>query len=229
MGIFVRLIAEALELAEISLSRCSGHWCTQEGFPSTGYPGNPGEEEVCVPYFRVLRVAVLLCLVSTLLSCGDPPTQATSNEPRRSNEPAWFQATITGAYEAEVSGKGVLVFLPDAGFEKQGYFFLADGQGVRPHGVTFILPRGITSGKYPLESLLPLAIGTVPSVRVDRDQGDSVTSADKNISGFLELDAFPTKEQKLSGSELKGSFEFETAYSNGETIKVMGDFSFKAE
>jgi len=180
-------------------------------------------------YFRGFRIATLLCLAWILLSCDDAPMQATGHEPHKSDEKAWFQAAITGAYKGEVSGNGVLVLLPEAGFEKQGYFFLADGQGIRPHGVTFILPRGMTTGRHPLKSLSPLDIGKVPSVRVDRDKGGSVMSAEKNTSGFLELDAFPVAERKLSGSDVSGSFEFETEHLNGEMITVRGSFSFKAK
>ncbi|MCZ6868162.1 MAG: hypothetical protein O7G84_01500, partial [Gammaproteobacteria bacterium] len=63
------------------------------------------------------------------------------------------------------------MLLPEAGFEHQGYFFVADGQGMRAHGLTFVLPRGIAPGKHTLESPAPFDIGTAPSVRVDRDMG----------------------------------------------------------
>lgn len=180
-------------------------------------------------YFQGFRIAILLCLAWIMLSCDDAPMQATGHEPHKSNEKAWFQAAIAGAYEGEVSGNGVLVLLPEAGFEKQGYFFLADSQGIRPHGVTFILPRGMTTGRHPLKSLSPLDIGKIPSVRVDRDKGGSVMSAEKNTSGLLELDAFPLAGRKLSGSDVSGSFEFETEHLNGEMITVRGSFSFKAK
>jgi len=136
---------------------------------------------------------------------------------------------MTGSYEAEVSGIGVLVFLPEGGLEKQGYFFLSDGQGIRPHGVTFVLPPGIAPGKHRLESPPPLSIGTVPSVRVDRDMGDSVLSSEKNTSGFLDLTAFPDDRSRSSGSDVTGSFEFETEDLKGQEIRVKGRFSFEVE
>lgn len=138
-----------------------------------------------------------------------------------------FEAVITGSYGGEVSGSGVLKLLPEAGFDKQGYFFLADGQGIRPHGVTFVLPRGLAPGHHVLKSPSPLDIGKVPSVRVDRDIRDSVVSADKSTSGFLELIRFPSNETELRGSDEIGNFEFETEDKNGERIKVKGSFSFK--
>ena len=121
------------------------------------------------------------------------------------------------------------MLLPEAGFENQGYFFLSDGQGIRSHGVTFVLPRGLAPRKHALESPSPLDIGTVPSVRVDRDMGDSVLSSETNTSGFVDLTAFPDNENGLSGSDVAGSFEFETEDRTGERITVKGKFSFEAK
>jgi hypothetical protein len=180
------------------------------------------EKEV-IPLFRIL---ILVCLASVLPSCDETPSEAGSRE-RSKTKDVGFEATITGSYEGEVSGLGVLMFLPEGGFEKQGYFFLSDGRGVRPHGVTFVLPPGLTPGKHKLESPPPLSIGTVPSVRVDRDMGDAVLSSEKNTSGFLDLTVFPDGQNELSGSDVAGSFEFETEDLKGQKITVKGDFSFK--
>lgn len=175
---------------------------------------------------RIFRILLLLCAAFTLLSCDETPS---SVEKRITPKPekVGFEAAITGAYEGEVSGNGVLVLLSEAGFEKQGYFFLSDGQGIRPHGVTFVLPRGLVVGKHTLESPSPLDIGTVPSVRVDRDVGSGVVSAAKNTSGFLEITSFPEDEGRLTGSDVAGHFEFQSENSKGETVRVTGTFSFK--
>ncbi len=69
----------------------------------------------------------------------------------------------------------------------------------------------------------------MPSVRVDRNMGDSVLSSEKNTSGFLDLIAYPVDENNLSGSDVTGSFEFETEDPKGQTITVKGTFSFKAD
>jgi hypothetical protein len=176
----------------------------------------------------LLRILCLVCFAVCLPSCDETPSQGESPEASEKKD-AGFEAVITGSYEGEVAGIGVLVLLPEAGFEKQGYFFLSDGQGIRPHGVTFVLPRGVAPGKHMLESPSPLDIGTVPSVRVDRDMGDSVLSAEMNTSGFLDLTAFPDDENELSGSDVTGRFEFQTEDPNGQAITVKGTFSFKAK
>ncbi len=177
------------------------------------------------PIFRILFLA---CLSSIWLFYVAIPAQAQGPGDSPSKD-VGFEAVITGSYEGEVSRTGVLVLLPEAGFEKQGYFFLSDGHGIRPHGVTFVLPRGLTPGKHILESPSPLDIGTVPSVRVDRDMGDSVLSAEMNTSGFLDLTAFPDDENKLSVSDVTGSFEFQTEDRKGQEITVKGTFSFKGK
>ncbi len=133
-----------------------------------------------IPLFRIL---FLVCFALILPSCDETFSQAESAEASKTND-VGFEAVIAGSYDGEVSGNGVLVLLLEGGFERQGYFFLSDGQGIRSYGVTFVLPRGLAPGKHTLESPSPLDIGTVPSVRVDRDMGDSVLSSEINTSGF---------------------------------------------
>jgi hypothetical protein len=176
----------------------------------------------------IFRILFLVFAVSILPSCDETPSQGEkSKDPK--TKVAGFEGVITGSYEGNVSGKGALVLLPKAGFEKQGYFFLADARGIRPYGVTFVLPRGLAPGKHILRSPSPLNIGTVPSVRVDRDMGNSVLSADRNTSGFIDLTAFPDDENKLNGSDVVGSFEFQTEDPKGQEITVKGKFSFKVK
>ena len=175
-----------------------------------------------------VRAAVLLILLLAISACDEPSASAQQSE-RANGQAVGFDAVITGAYDGTVSDVGVLKLLPEAGFDKQGYFFLSDGQGVRPHGVTFVLPRDLAPGKYRLESPAPLNLGTVPSVRVDRDTGDSVQSFDRNTTGTLDVTAFPADETGLTGSEVAGNFAFETEDRSGRRISVSGTFSFTAE
>lgn len=138
-----------------------------------------------------------------------------------------FEAQIEGAYQGKVDGAGVLVFLANAGFDKQGYYFLADGQGIRPHGLTFILPRELALGRHELTSPSPFDKGNVPSVRVDRDTGNATISSGNNTSGFILLNAFPIETSELSGSNVVGKFEFQTEDQDEKIIKVKGEFSFR--
>ena len=172
------------------------------------------------------RILIVVCL-SLLGLSNNAATSQTEHSEASPAEEIGFEAVITGSYEGEVSGDGVLMLLPDAGFQQKGYYFLADGRGIRTHGVTFVLPRGLTPGKYTLDSPSPFDIGAVASVRVDADLGDAVRSSEKNTSGFLDLIAFPDDENSISGSDVIGRFEFETEDRNGQRISVKGRFSFK--
>ncbi len=137
-------------------------------------------EKMVISRFRIL---CFVCFTLLLPSCDEAPSQPAS--PNASKfKAAGFEAVITGAYNGMVSGVGVLKLLPNAGFKKQGYFFLSDGQGIRPFGVTFVLPRGLGPGKHILRSPSPFEIGTMPSVRVDRDMGKSTVSADISATGL---------------------------------------------
>ena len=140
-----------------------------------------------------------------------------------------FNAQIVGAYDGQVSGAGVLVFVANSGFDKKGLYFLADGRGIRPHGVTFILPRELATGRHELSSPTPFELGSVPSVRVDRDTGKATVSSEKNTSGFLTLIAFPSDKTDLSGSSVAGNFEFQTEDRDGQKIRVKGTFLFQVK
>lgn len=172
-----------------------------------------------------LRLMFLVCLAGALAAC-DQPAPETRDSNTSEGSDAEFEAVITGSYDGDVSGPGVLVLLADAGLEKQGYYFLADGQGVRDHGVTFILPRGTAPGRHTLQSTSAFDIGSLPSVRVDRDTGSATLSADRNTSGLLELTAFPNDERNLRGASVSGEFRFETEDADGQKITVTGSFSF---
>lgn len=142
------------------------------------------------------------------------------------DEEAGFTARIGGAQEARISAPGVLVHLPSGGWEQKGYYFLADAQGVRPHGITFVLPPDIRPGRHELQNPTPFELGTVVSVRVDRDIDGRVVSAQKNTSGHLILDSFPEGALQPNGAAVSGSFAFETEFPDGERIEAAGEFSF---
>ena len=175
-----------------------------------------------------LQILFLVCSLLVLISCDKAPAEV-SDSRKSETKDASFEAIISGTHAGDVRGDGVLIFLPQAGFEKQGYYFLADGQGIRAHGVTFVLPRGLTAGKHKLGNPSPFETGTVTSVRVDRDMGNAVDSYQTNTTGFLNLTAFPNDEKSMSGSVVAGSFEFTTEDSKGQKISVKGEFSFKVK
>ena len=176
----------------------------------------------------VARAMLAVCTAVMLSSCEDPAPKAADPD-KAKTAAAGFEAVITGAYDGTVSGSGVLVLLANAGADKKGYLFLADGRGLRPHGVTFVLPRGLKPGKHTLTSPSVFEIGSVPSVRVDRDLGNATVSAERNTSGYLELSEYPEDESKLAGAPVSGRFEFQTEDTEGGTVQVTGSFSFEVK
>jgi hypothetical protein len=177
-----------------------------------------------IKWTNVLWVA---CLLISLVVW--PPGALAEKASSGKSSASGFSADISGAYEGTVSGKGTLQFLANAGLDRQGYFFLADGRGIRPHGITFILPRGLSAGRHELKNPSPLEIGTVSSVRVDRDQGNATVSSQSNTVGFLHLQSFPPQGKQLQGSSVSGNFEFTTEDSKGKKIVVRGQFDFVSQ
>jgi hypothetical protein len=174
-----------------------------------------------------IKCLLVMCL---LLSSATLPAGAWAGDAASDKSSAGgFSAVISGAYEGKVSGKGTVQFLANAGFDRQGYFFLADGRGLRPHGMTFVIPRGLPTGKHELQNPSPLDIGRVLSVRVDRDLGNATVSSQSNTLGFLHLRSFPANEKKLKGASVSGNFEFATEDSKGKKITVRGDFDFVSQ
>ena len=173
---------------------------------------------------------ILAGVIALLVLCGCPDA-TDSKAPAIDVGPTatvGFSGTVSGAFAGEITGSGVVKFLPNLGVDKTGGYFLADGHGVRPLGVTFVLPPDTVPGRYELLSVGPLDQGSKPSVRVDRDTGKATVSSDRNTKGFLELKAFPAGRDQLAGAKVEGSYEFETENKAGEKITVKGSFSFSA-
>lgn len=180
------------------------------------------------PTQSMVRAGFIFCAAVMLASCEEPPAKVANPDEAKMAD-AGFEAVISGAYDGTVSGSGVLVLLANAGANKKGYLFLADGQGIRPHGITFVLPRGLAPGKHRLTSPSAFEIESVPSVRVDRDLNNATVSAQRNTSGYLELSAYPEDDRNLAGAQVSGRFEFQTEDAKGGTLQVTGSFSFKVK
>ena len=80
-----------------------------------------------------IQILFLACFSLVWLSYNAIPSHAEGPGDSPSKETG-FEAVITGTYDGEAFGTGVLVLLLGAGFEKQGYFFLSDGQEFDPMG-----------------------------------------------------------------------------------------------
>lgn len=175
----------------------------------------------------MVREFVLMSLIPTvgllISGCDDP-------EPSRVGT-GNFEAEVSGAVTGRVLGPGLARFLPpsEANFGSiPGYFFVADGAGVRELGITFTIPANTEPGVYRLESAPPMEVGTAFEVRVDRSVGNRTESFEANTEGTIRLDAFPEDGSSLEGHPIRGSFDFSTQDRTGREVTVRGSFEFRA-
>jgi hypothetical protein len=153
-----------------------------------------------------------------------------NNSEQRPAAPSNFTAEISGSITGQVSGSGVVTFLPptDTGAgPRPGYFFIADATGVRDFGITFTIPIGTKPGKYQLVSAHPMDAGKEFEVRVDRSIGNRTESFQKNTAGTITLEHFPEDGSNITGTYVRGDFEFTTERKGGERVKAKGTFDFK--
>lgn len=65
-------------------------------------------------------------------------------------------------------------------------------------------------------------------VRVDHSLADVTDSFERETEGTIMIEAFPDSPDDLSGSRVKGSFQFSTRDSKGREIKASGSFDFES-
>lgn len=164
---------------------------------------------------RILAVSVLIS------ACDDTKVSSAA----ASN----FVARISGAVTGQVSGPGLIRFLPpsDVSFGVlRGYYFIADDSGVRELGITFTIPDKSLLGTHQLVSAHPMDSGKEFEVRVDRSVGNRTESFQQNTEGTITIQAFPNDSNNIAGSHIMGSFEFTTQTRNGPVITGKGAFDF---
>lgn len=139
-------------------------------------------------------------------------------------EEAGFTASVSGAIEVQVSGPGLFFEVPayeSAAVKRPQYFVIANVGGVRENGITFSIPSG-QQGTCQLVDGTPFEIGRHCEVRVEL--GSATDYFNKQTSGTLNLISLPAKAG--DGLPVQGEFEFEVSNSEGELVKVKGQFSF---
>lgn len=178
---------------------------------------------------RTMRAAESLLIA--ILFVGSLVVVACWNSHNSSLEEGGFAAEVTGAVTGKVSGPGLIRFLPtgETSFgARPGYFFIADDSGVRDLGVTFTIPAEVRPGTHDLVSAPPLDVGKEFEVRVDHSLADVTDSFERETEGTITIEAFPDSPDDLSGSRVKGSFQFSTRDSKGREIKASGSFDFES-
>lgn len=165
--------------------------------------------------FKILASFVLL---AALAACDD--------ESATSGLGTMFAGEVSGEFSGKVAGDGVLKHQTDGGPDGQGFFYLADDEGARDLGVTFVLPNNVAPGHHAIASADDAEQGKVFSVRIDRDMGTTLHSMEKNAEGYLDIVRFPNDGGK---GPVTGSYDITVEDSEGKAVRVTGVFDFVAK
>lgn len=129
----------------------------------------------------------------------------------------------------EISGPGVATYLPPQDTIdgiRSGYFLIADVRGASALVITFRIPAKAQPGTYPLVAADPMALGENFEMRVESTIDGMPVAYGFNTDGTLTLEKFPFDGAKLSRAKIKGSFQFATQNSKGESLVANGTFEF---
>jgi hypothetical protein len=179
------------------------------------------------------RLSGILMLMLVLAACGGnggnntdtPNTTAatdtvadttTQNDPSTGSDNVGFTATITGATEATVSGRGYFQCddIDDGELTLGAAFSMSDN-------VLIMFPAGVEPGTYDLETDTGMP-GEFSAMYVGEDM--MTATYEDNVSGTLTLEEIA----RASGETVRGNFQFTVSSSEGETVDVTGEFDFAA-
>lgn len=212
---------------------CSGK---KVGSGMSSYEGVPGlgAQHLNKIYWNRMRVSsreMLQILTGFLLlviaGCADSSSDPVSEDPVA--EQPGFTGSVSGAVVGEISGPGVATYLPPQDTidgVRSGYFLIANVRGASALVITFRLPAKAQSGTYPLVAADPMALGENFEVRVESIADGRPVAYGLNTDGTLRLETFPSDGATLSGAKIKGSFQFVTQDSKGESLAANGTFEF---
>jgi hypothetical protein len=149
-----------------------------------------------------------------------------------------FTASVSGAVNAEVSGDGIVTYLPPKEQDpmnslRPGYFLIANlntsTKGDGGLNMAFRIPDGAQAGNYMLMTPDPLKVGENFDVRVETVEGGKPISYDTNTEGTIVLDNFYPDRASPDTSTIKGTFQFITENLDGDRISANGTFDFPLE
>lgn len=184
------------------------------------------------------KAASLIILTLVCSSCSE-----SSDHPREEPkvEIPGFTAQVSGAVDGEVTGAGIVTYLPPkegdllTGRNRPGYYVLANN--LLPNTIkgkdfiiTFRIPEGVEAGNYNLMPPDPLNVGEDFDAQVEIVEGGRTISYHSHTEGVLSLDdfspdpAFPDLEN--GNGKIKGTFHFITENLDGEQVSVKGEFDF---
>ena len=171
-----------------------------------------------------------------LAGCSDSSTDKTTPV-SKSGHPG-FTAIVDGAVHAEISGDGIVTYLPPkeqdpVSGDRPGYFLIAnlntETKGDGGLNLAFRIPDGALPGNYNLMTPDPLKVGQHFDVRVETIEGGKPISYQSNTEGTLVLDNFNPDRVSPDMSTIQGTFQFVTENIDGNRISANGTFDFPLE
>lgn len=178
------------------------------------------------------RLAALIILL-VISGCSDPPTDPATEEPKVDH--SGFTANVSGSVNGEVSGKGIVIYLPPkervpvTGI-RPGYFLIGNLNADRTKEggfiITFRIPDGAQPGNYNLTTPDPLKVGENFDVLVETVEEGKSISYQTNTEGTITLDNFSPDRTGTDISNITGTFQFVTENIDGDQISANGTFDF---
>ena len=173
--------------------------------------------------------ALIMLLVSS--GCSDSSTDPASQEPKV--DQSGFTASLSGSVSGEVSGAGVVTYLPPKEGDpvtgvRPGYFLVAnlnsDKNDKREFLIIFRVPGEAQPGDYDLVAPDPLRVGENFEVQVEMVEEGRSISYQSNTEGTITLEDFAPNSAGSDGSNITGTFQFVTENSEGGQISATGTF-----
>jgi hypothetical protein len=181
----------------------------------------------------------LMFSVVALGGCSDSYPDHPTEEPKV--EPSGFKAKVSGAVNGDVTGAGIITYLPPkagdllTGRSRPGYYLLANN--LLPNTlegkdliITFRIPDGVEAGNHNLMPPDPLNVGEDFDAQVEVIEKGKTISYHSNPGGVIILDHFspdPAFPELGNGDgDIKGTFQFVAENLEGEQILVSGEFDF---
>lgn len=173
--------------------------------------------------------ALIMLLVS--IGCSDSSTDVASQEPKV--DQSGFTASLSGSVSGEVSGAGVVTYLPPKEGDpvtgvRPGYFLVAnlnsDRNDKREFLIIFRVPGEAQPGDYDLVAPDPLRVGENFEVQVEMVEEGRSISYQSNTEGTITLEDFAPHRADSGDRNITGTFQFVTENSEGGQISATGTF-----
>ncbi len=173
--------------------------------------------------------ALIILLVSS--GCSDSSTDPAPQEPKV--DQSGFTASLSGSVSGEVSGAGVVTYLPPKEGDpvtgvRPGYFLVAnlnsESNDKREFLIIFRVPGEAQPGHYDLVTPDPLRVGENFDVQVEMVEEGRSISYQSNTEGTITLEDFAPNSAGSGDTNITGTFQFVTENSEGAQISATGTF-----